>query len=473
MHSHPVLIRNFLLAVAGALLFSACNQPRTQLDKILERGEVRIVTRIGPATYYIDSDGETGMEYEMARLFARDLGVDLEIVIARNTSEIIEALKLGRADIAAAGLSRYHLEDDELVYGPGYQWVTPQVVYRNGRERPDSLADIYPDQLHISDGTLSTEKLESLKLEYPRLSWYVHRELGDSDLLAMIESGELAYTVVHSNELQQTRLYNPEVRAAFNLSEPRPLAWAMREAGGDSSLPDAVRRFHDRISRNGELAELIEYFYGHAEYFDYVDSRKFVDRFRKRLPQYLPLFKQAAADQGFDWRFLAAVSYQESHWNPRARSPTGVRGMMMLTLTTARRVGIRNRLDPEQSIKGGARYLQELTQRIPERIEAPDRTWLALAAYNVGMGHLEDARILTQKRGGNPDKWDDVKATLPLLARKEWYSQTRHGYARGIEPVRFVENIRKYYKIIIQLTQPDIEPDEQELQPVLIEARAL
>lgn len=466
-------LRMLPVILAGALMFSACEQSRTQLDKILERGVLRIVTRIGPTTYYIDSDGETGMEYEMARLFAKELGVELEIVIARNTSEIIEALKFGRADIATAGLSRYFLEDEDLVYGPGYQWVTPQVVYRNRRKRPDSLADIYPDQLHISDGTLSTDKLEALKLEYPNLSWYIHEDRGDSELLEMVGTGEIAYTVVNSNELQQTRLFNPEIRAAFNLSDPRPLAWAMRDAGEDASLLEAVQNFHDRISRNGDLAELTEYFYGYAEYFDYVDSRKFVDRFHKRLPEYLALFKQAAGEYGFDWRFLAAISYQESHWNPRARSPTGVRGMMMLTLTTARRVGIKNRMDPEQSIMGGAKYLKELTERIPERIEEPDRTWLALAAYNVGMGHLEDARILTEKRNGNPDKWEDVKSSLPLLSRKEWYKRTRYGYARGIEPVRFVENIRKYYKILIQLTQPEIEPRKREMQPVIIDARAL
>ncbi len=466
------LSRLLLFCLAGTVLIAACSKPQTQVEKINDRGVLRVVTRIGPTTYYIDSDGETGMEYEMARLFAEDLGVDLEIVIARNISEIIEMLKLGQADVAAAALIKFFIEDDELVYGPGYQWVTPQVVYRNSRRRPSNLADIYPDQLHVADGTLSRERLAELKLQYPNLSWYVHEDRGNAELLEMVETGEIAYTVVNSNELQQARLFNPEIRAAFNLSTPRPLAWAMRKTG-DDSLPRAVEHFHDRITKNGDLAELIEYFYGYAEYFDYVDSRKFVDRFHDRLPEFLPLFHRAAARNEFDWRFLAAVSYQESHWNPRARSPTGVRGMMMVTLTTARRLGIKNRMDPEQSILGGAQYLRELIGRLPERIDEPDRTWLALAAYNVGMGHLEDARILTEKSGGDPDVWEDVKAHLPLLSRKEWYKQTRHGYARGIEPVRFVENIRKYYNILVQLTQPDIRRHEPDLQPVIINAPAL
>jgi membrane-bound lytic murein transglycosylase F len=472
IYNNSLLARLSVLGLAGLLLLSACSATRTQLEKIRERGELRVVTRISPTTYYVDSDGETGIEYEMARLFAQKLGVDLKIILARNTSDIIEELKLGRADIAAAGLSKYFLLDDTLMYGPGYQWVTPQVVYRNGRKRPDSLADIYPDQLHIADGTIGRERLNELKLEYPNLSWYIHKNKSDADLLKMVENGQIAYTVIYSNELQQTRLTNPEIRAAFNLSEPRPLAWVLR-GSKDHSLLNAVQQFQEELASNGDLSELIENFYGYTDYFDYVDSRKFVDRFSRRLPAFISLFKEAADKYNFDWRLLAAISYQESHWNRRARSPTGVRGLMMLTLTTARRVDVKNRMDPGESVDGGAQYLRDLLDRLPERISGPDRMWLALAAYNVGMGHLEDARILTEKRGGDPNKWEDVKEALPLLSRKSWYKQTRFGYARGIEPVRYVENIRKYYKTLIQLTQPKVEPREQGFQPVIIQSGVL
>jgi len=465
--SNKPFLTLLLLGLVGACLLAACTANPTQLEKIKRRGELRVVTRVGPTTYYIDSDGETGMEYEMARLFAQELGVKLKIIIARNTSEIIDELKLGKADLAAAALSKYFIRDDTLMFGPSYQWVTPQLVYRNGRKRPASLADIYPDQIHITDGTLSKARLKELQQEYPDLSWYVHKKQGNAELLKMVEDDSIAYTVVYSNELQQARLINPELRAAFNLSQPRPLAWALRKSD-DHSLLDAVRHFQEELADDGDLAELLEYFYGDADHFDYVDARKFVDRINQRLPEYLDLFKAAANTYDVDWRLLAAVSYQESHWNRRARSPTGVRGLMMLTLITAHRVDVKNRLTPRESVEGGAKYLRELINRIPERIPEPDRTWLALAAYNVGLGHLEDARILTQQRGGDPDKWEDVKKTLPLLSRKAWYKQTKHGYARGIEPVRYVENIRKYYKVLIQLNQPDIKPQARGVQQVQI-----
>ncbi|MEJ2760620.1 MAG: membrane-bound lytic murein transglycosylase MltF [Gammaproteobacteria bacterium] len=456
-----------LVGLAVFCLLSACSANRTQLEKIRDRGELRVVTRVGPTTYYIDSDGETGMEYEMARLFAQELGVNLKIIIARNTSEIINELKLGKADLAAAALSKYFIRDDSLAFGPSYQWVTPQLVYRNGQRRPASLVDIYPNQIHITDGTISKARLAELKQKYPSLTWNIHKKMSNAELLKMVEDGRIAYTVVYSNELQQARLINPELRAAFNLSQPRPLAWALRRSK-DHSLLDAVQQFQEKIADDGDLAELLEYFYGDTDSFDYIDARKFVDRINQRLPEYLDLFKKAANTYDLDWRLLAAVSYQESHWNRRARSPTGVRGLMMLTLITAHRVDVKNRLTPEESVEGGAKYLRELINRIPERIPEPDRTWLALAAYNVGLGHLEDARILTEQRGGDPDKWEDVKKTLPLLSRKTWYKQTKHGYARGMEPVRYVENIRKYYKVLIQLNQPEIKPQKSGVQQVLI-----
>jgi membrane-bound lytic murein transglycosylase F len=158
--------------------------------------------------------------------------------------------------------------------------------------------------------------------------------------------------------------------------------------------------------------------------------------------------QDVALKNGLDWRLIAAISYQESHWRPRAKSPTGVRGMMMLTQPTAKEVGVTNRLDAQQSLEGGAHYFLKLHQRLPEEIQEPDRTWFTLAAYNVGWGHLEDAREITHFQGGDANRWVDVKERLPLLERKEWYKYTKHGYARGNEPVTYVQRIRHYYEVL-------------------------
>ena len=440
---------------------------------IKRRGELRVVTQPGPTTYYFDRDGETGLEYQMAQRFANRLGVNLKILVARNTADTIKVLKQGKADIAAAALSPPLIDNKDLMFGPSYQSITLQLVYRNGRPRPNTLEDVSPDQIHITDGTLLQKRLEELKEEYPYLSWYVHKDKTNTQLLEMIENGEIAYSAVYSNEVQQARHFNPEIRAAFDITEPQPLAWALKRSE-DTSVLNALTAFHEKITKNGTLKELINYFYGPMEYFNYVESRKFVDRISSRLPAYLKLFKDTAGKWEFDWRFLAAVSYQESHWNERARSPTGVKGLMMLTLDTARQLNVDNRLDPRQSVEGGATYLRQMIDKVPDRIPYPDRRWMGLAAYNVGYGHLEDARIIAETQGKNPDKWEDVKETLPLLSRKAWYKKTRHGYARGFEPVSFVENVRRYYRILVQLTQPDNEEQSEViLKPVTINSPVL
>ena len=241
------------------------------------------------------------------------------------------------------------------------------------------------------------------------------------------------------------------------------MRWAFNRED-DNSLKTAIKAFFDEIKSDGRLDQLIHRHHSHVAGFSYSDIQTFTSRIEKHLPRYEGLFRQAGEAVGIDWRLLAAIGYQESLWIPTAKSPTGVRGLMMLTQSTAKQMKVDNRLDPAQSIHGGARYFDLMLRKIPERIAEPDRTWMALAAYNVGFGHLNDARIITQHMKGDPDKWIDVKKHLPLLAQKKWYQSLKHGYARGWEPVKYVENIRKYYDYLVGL---DTDNNELSEDPVL------
>lgn len=282
------------------------------------------------------------------------------------------------------------------------------------------------------------------------------------DLLQRVQDEKIDYTIADSNDVAVNRRFMQNIRVAFDLTKPQQLAWAMAHTE-DSSLFDAMQTFFGRIHKDGTLAQLIERHYGHVDRLNFVESRTFLKHIEKRLPKYEALFKQTSDVVGIDWQMLAAIGYQESHWNPNAKSPTGVRGIMMLTRNTAKQVKVTDRLDPEQSITGGARYLRIIEKKIPKRIEEPDRFWMTLAGYNVGFGHLEDARIITQRQGANPDKWADVKKHLPLLSRKKWYSTVKHGYARGQEPVNYVDNIRAYYELLkwkqLQMAPPSEKPE--------------
>lgn len=440
------------------LTLAACGRPDTIVEKIKERGELIVVTRNAATTYYEGPHGPTGLEYDLANLFAKHLGVELKMVVPENFSDILSLVEHGDADIAAAGLTITPERQRRVRFGPSYQTIMPQLIYRSGNTQPKSIDDL-PGVLEVITGSSHEESLRALLKEHPKLRWSSNPSLDSAELLQMVWDQLIDYTVADSNDVAIHQRFYPELRVAFDISKPDKLAWAFT-AGADDSLYQAAEKFFEKLRASGQLNELLERHYGHVQDFDYVGTRSYMRHINQRLPDFIPLFESAAAETGLDWRLLAAVGYQESHWDIHAESPTGVRGLMMLTHNTMKFLGLDDRLDPEQSIRGGARYIKINKDRLPERISEPDRTWLALAAYNVGYGHLEDARVLTQKRGGNPDKWLDVKEALPLLAQKKWYQQTKYGYARGQEPVRYVENIRSYYDILVWDSErpPEVVP---------------
>ena len=184
------------------------------------------------------------------------------------------------------------------------------------------------------------------------------------------------------------------------------------------------------------------------KYLNQVEMNIFTKKIDKRLPKYIDYFKKHTRNSIFSWELIAAISYQESHWNHKAVSSTKVKGLMMLTKDTANYIGIKNRLDPNESVYGGVKYLENIFKRLPKSILGSDRIWMTLAAYNVGLGHLEDARVITERFGLNPNYWSDVKKHLPLLRLKKFYKKTKYGYARGNEPVKYVARIQAYLNVI-------------------------
>ena len=444
------LLLFFLLLIATLLVFGP--SPRTHLEEVLKKGELTVVTRNSPTTYYIGPDGPTGPEYDLALAFAEHLGVELELITPQQFSDIIPAIAHGDADLAAAGLTVTESRARQVRFAPPYQTITQQLVYRSGRTpRPASLEDLDGSIIDVVAGSSHEELLQELLLDTPSFEIKPHLATESEELLYLVWEGFMDYTVADSNEVTLNQRFYPELAVAFDVSEPQPLAWAF-PPGEDESLYNAAVAFFEQIREDGRLQQILERHYGHAERLDYVGTRVYLRHIARRLPKYRPLFEEAAEKHDIDWRLLAAIGYQESHWNPLARSPTGVRGLMMLTQRTARQMSVENRLDPEESIMGGARYFMHVKERLPERIQEPDRTWMALAAYNVGLGHLEDARKITEYQGGDPDKWIDVMARLPLLSQKAYYKYTRYGYARGREPVKYVQNIRSYYDILVWVT---------------------
>ncbi|HEY5808558.1 MAG TPA: membrane-bound lytic murein transglycosylase MltF [Povalibacter sp.] len=434
------------LAIVATLLLGTCSQPPSVLEQIISAGELRVVTRNLPSTYYLGASGPQGPEFELASQLAADLGVRLYIYSVPNVGDVVRELELHRAHIGAAGLTRGMRLPSQVAFGPAYQEVREHLIYRQGEARIRELRQAVDTHIEVVAGSAHAASLEAARLAVPNLSWVENPSTETEELLYRLSRREFDYTVADSNEFAIGRAFHPDIRVAFDLSGSKALAWAIDAR--DPSLLRRVTAFYASLKAEGKLASILDTYYGDVDRFDYIQARVFIDDIATRLPQYRHWFKEAAEQIGVDWRLLAAVGYQESHWVPTATSPTGVRGLMMLTEETARALGIPDRLDARDSIFGGARYFLLVRNQIPVRISEPDRTWMTLAAYNVGLGHLEDARILTQMHGKNPDSWNDVREHLPLLTQSKWYTQVKRGYARGWEPVRFVDNIRSYMDIL-------------------------
>ncbi len=445
MTPHRLLLLMGLVALA---LLAGCSRGDA-LQQVLADGELVVVSRNSPTTFYLDKGGAAGFEHDLAQLFAETLGVNLQMETAYSLNGIFRRLQRREAHIAAAGLSLTGARSAEFNHSMPYASLVPRVVYRTGKRKPSGLDDIQGLHLVVLAGSSHEQTLRDLQsAAWPELSWEAVRGADTMELLERVDSGSADIAVIDSNEFRMQQSLYSRLDVAFNLGSEQDMVWYFPPGDDYNALIDRADAFLAELQEDGRLAQLREQHFGHNTVLSRVGSHVFARNIRSKLPAYVDLIRQVAEEYKLDWHLLAAIAYQESHWDPEATSPTGVRGMMMLTSPTAREMGVKDRLDPLQSLRGGARYLKNIRRRLPADISEPDRTWLALAAYNIGLAHLEDARVLTEQRGGDPHLWSDVLETLPLLQKREHYRTTRYGYARGGEAASFVQNIRHYYSIL-------------------------
>jgi membrane-bound lytic murein transglycosylase F len=398
-------------------------------------------------SYSVASDGTPqGPEYDLARRFADELGVTLKIMPMRSYVDIYAALVSGQAHIAAAGLKVPTRPVADIEFGPMYQRVREHLIYRRGAARPGSLAEIGNGDLEIAAGSSHAKALSAARDSLPELVWVEDATTNSQALLEGVADGTIDYTIADSTEFAFAHDAHPDLRIAFDFPGSQSLAWA-----ASNRYPEFLHDLHEyftSLESSGELAAIVKRYYGRSEDAEFAEAPAFMRDLQSRLPLYKRWFEEAAQQSSQDWRLLAAIGYQESKWNPSAASASGALGLMQLTVMSATAVKVANPADPRQSIFGGARYFRQVYEKIPSHVPEPDRTWFALAAYNIGYGHLEDARVLAQKAGRDPDSWEEVRTFLPLLAEERWYTQTENGYARGWEPVRYVDNVRGYVDLL-------------------------
>jgi membrane-bound lytic murein transglycosylase F len=435
------------IAISALVLLSSYAPLPSLIDQIKTLGELRVVTRTGPLAFYRGPDGTpVGPEYELARRFADELGVKLIITPVRSYAEVYAALTSGQAHLAAAGLKIPLQSVPGVEFGPAYQHVREHLIYRRGALRPGSLAEIGNADLEIAASSSHAKTLEEARNSLPDLVWVENSNSNSQMLLDGVADGSIDYTIADSTEFALAHDAHPDLRIAFDFPGNRPLAWAA--SNRDPGFNHDLAEYFSHLYANGELTAILKRYYGPAEDAEFAAQPGFMRHLQSRLPLYKQWFVEAAEQSSQDWRLLAAIGYQESKWNPSAASSAGAKGLMQLTVETASEAKVTDLSDARQSIFGGARYFRQVYEKIPAHVPEPDRTWFALAAYNIGYGHVEDARVLTQKAGRDPDSWQDVREFLPLLEQERWYTQTENGYARGWEPVKYVDNVRGYRDLL-------------------------
>jgi membrane-bound lytic murein transglycosylase F len=441
----------FLLALVALTACAPAEEParsaleRRTVQDTSGREEIVLITRPNSSSYYHYGGKAMGFDHDLAKAFALSIGARLRVIIPE-PGEMVSGLLSGRGDIIAANIVMTSRRKELMAFSDPLGSVQMQLVAHRNTLDIASIDDLKGRTVYVRAGTDLEEELMSLK----RRGYDFHIDpcaQSTEELLRMVNDREIELTVAHSNLALLSRRYYPNAEALFPLTLPLPVGWAVRNT--DRRLLAQLNAFLQNARESGLIADIHNTYYANIESFDYMEISRFHSRIRTRLPKYRDAIIRASERHGLDWRLVAAVIYQESQFNPQAASFTGVRGLMQLSQAAASEMGISNRDDPVQSINAGVGYLKRLYDGYTGVPEA-DRMCFALAAYNVGPAHVEDAMRIADEMGLAPNKWSSIRSTLPLLTESRYYSRATYGYCRGLEPVRYVKNIHTYYDVLRQ-----------------------
>jgi peptidoglycan lytic transglycosylase F len=424
------------------------------LDRIRSTGKLRLITANSLNTYSYYEGKPTGFEYDLALEFAKYLNVELDVVTP-GWNNLFVYLNQDMGDFIAAGISITTQRLEDAAFSIPYMTIQQRVVHHNLVFGPKNIEDLMFRTFHVRRDTSYHYRLEQIEASGIELNYILHDNIPTEELIAMVNRREIRFTIADSNIALLNQRYYPDIRIGIPIQERESLAWAVRK--DDTDMIVEINRFFLHANQTGILKKITNKYYGNTRDFDVYEIKKFHERIKTRLPKYKRLIMEESEKQGFDWRLVAAVVYQESHFNPKAKSVTNVRGLMQVTHATAQEMGITNRRNPSQSIRAGIRYLGKMYQRFSHMEDEYQRMLFSLASYNIGYGHVQDALKIAQKKGLDPNTWQTLKTCLPLLSKKEYSKAAKHGYARGWEPVQYVERILTYFDILKQKTT-SLEP---------------
>jgi membrane-bound lytic murein transglycosylase F len=418
------------------------------LPALRERGTLRVITANSAATYFVWRGELLGFEYDLARRFAEHLDLDLQIVVPPSQADLLSWLVQGYGDVAAASLT----PTDErrrmgVEFSRPYHRVVETLVTRAGDDRIDGVEQ-------LADRTIVVRRRSSywdtvIELQARGIDVRLEpapEDLATEEVIARVASGDYDLTIADSHILEIELAWRSDIAPGITLRDSVVHGWAVREEG--TELLNAINAFIRREYRG------LWFNLTHDKYFD--TPQRMQEQVTERVAvtgavsPFDSLFHHYASAVGFDWRLVAAQAYQESRFNPQARSFAGAVGLMQTMPLTAEAYGV-DPFDPEGAIMAGVSYLRHQWDLFGD-VESDERLWFALASYNAGYGHVQDARRLARRMGRDPNRWTgELESVMPLLARVEYHERAQHGYCRCQEPVDYVRRIREQYRAYTRL----------------------
>ncbi len=416
------------------------------LEKVQGQSEIKVLTLKNPMIYSTDRTGyQFGIDHDLLENFAEHYNLKIKFIPVANEVEMKRALSAGQGDIAAARMATPASNQGFLV-GPAYEETFLGLFCRT-KAQVANVADLKNKDIAI----LSKDNVDNITRRLMRLAPGIKIQVAalasPKFLFEQMADKELDCVVAENLEGEFYTRYYRNVEKVTSLTENYSLSWLVRPDLTD--LNHLLQIWFQKAGRADALMRISDRYKLYLSELDRHDVLYFLKQTRRILPRYVRKFRSAGREHGLPWKLVAAVSYQESQWDREAISYTGVRGLMQLTQDTARHLGVEDRTDPLQSIWGGAKYLRYLLNKTPRNLNFKDRTCLALAAYNMGYGHLRDAQKLAVKQGKNPYSWRHLRTVLPLLENPSYVASLEYGYARGRETIEFVDRVTGFYNLMV------------------------
>ena len=406
-----------------------------------------VAVHAGYGNWYSVNGNNHGIEHDLLKLFAQHTGKNLNFKLVNTASDAFTALEENEASLAVGSLVLPESKKNLLSAGPTYMTVKQTIVHHYTETPPASPAEISMNKIHVGGNPAHLETLTKIRRQNddPRL-WILDKQTSAENLLDMINQGFINYAVVNSDKILLLKQYYPNIKEAFSISDELPITWIFHI--NDQPLSAEINRFFTEIKHTRELNNILDRHYGHTQHLNYPQKLTLIKNYDQHFIKYRDIFQELGNAYDIDWKLLAAISYQESHWNPKAQSVSGVKGLMMVTKEVLNKFQLPDRYDPVQNALAGTKYLLQLKDQLPPEIGEPDRTWLGLIAYNIGFSNLQKIIDQVQEQNQKRVLWVDVRDTLRTTKRP---SNITAEHAHTYNPINYVYNIRAYYDLITWL----------------------